>query len=801
MNYYFKIAFRNLFREKKHTLFLFSSICVGLITFILVSGYVFYEKGFDRVFPDNENIYRVTTDIYNKNELSLSIPNCERGVAATLKEKYPQVVSAGYLTGTSNPQYKIGEEIFSDKQIYHASQGFVDVFSIALIQGNKAEVLSRPYTAIISESMAKKYFGSGDPVGQVLFKYPSFDYTIEGVYQDIPQQAHFAADVLLSFHDDMHLPPPVKAQWGETGFYTYLKLKDNTDIAGLETEIDKLVAENKKTSFEKTGVQHQYHLQPLNDIHLHSELKGELQANSRAEYVYLIFVVGFLILAASGFNYIQFSFSRLVNSAKQTGIKKINGATYSGIIFSSLAESLIIHTFALLISLALVRMLFPVIRNEFGILLEPVFTQALFLEVLSGILVLSILINGVLPALLINRFNGLQLLSLKYKPVSSGFSFRQTIVVAQFVIIIAIISGIVGMNKQVNFLLQKDKGLELTNTLVVKVPSNLRKTSQRINNLSAFEQDLLNNSAIEGISSSNVIPGDLPAYNFNFKEILSQKGGKAALIVADNSYINNYKIDVLAGNNFLDNNGCIINQACLSVLGFKEPEAAIGKTLKMEDESGMQNFDVSIVGVTENVEFSDAKEVHEPIILINWTEEMIWGNYSIKTATSDYASVLPFIREKFKATFPNYPFEYMVLEDYYNRQFEAENQLLKIFRLFILIAVFISVINLFSISLLIASARIKEIGIRKVNGAKISEVMVLLNQNFVLWVVIAFVIATPLAWYTMNKWLENFAYKTTLSWWIFAISGLLALGIALLTVSWQSWRAATRNPVEALRYE
>ncbi|HPF52495.1 MAG TPA: ABC transporter permease [Draconibacterium sp.] len=807
MNYYIKIAIRNLTREKKYSLFLLLSVCIGLITFILVSGYVFYERGFDRVFPDNKNIYRVTTDIYNAEELSLSIPECERGVAASLKEKYPDVIAAGYLTGTNNPQYKIDEEIFTDRQVYHASPGFLDVFSIPLIQGNKSQVLTRPYTAIISESTAKKYFGSTDPVGQVLFKYPVFEYTIEGVFSDIPKQAHFNADVLLSFHDDMHLPPPAKAQWGETGFYTYLKLKDNANISQLETGIDNLVAENKKSAFEKSGVQHKYHLQPLNNIHLYSGLKDELQPNSRAEYVYLIFIVGILILAASGFNYIQFSFSRLISSAKQTGIKKINGATYWGILRSSLAESLIIHLSALTISLAVARMLFPLMRNQFGLILEPVFTQPLFLGVLSGILLLSIFVNGILPALMINRFNGLELLKLKYRPVSNGISFRQVIVVAQFVIIIAIISGIVGMNKQVNFLVQKDKGFELTNTIVVKVPSNLRKTSQRINNLQAFEHDLMSYNSILGISSSNKIPGDLPAYNFDFKEIQSQKGGKAALIVADKNYIENYRIDLLAGNNFFansddnENNGCMINQACLSVLGFKDPEEAIGKVLKMEDESGMQKFETSVIGVTENVDFSDAKEKNEPIILMDWTQNMIWGNYSIKTATADYASVLPFIKERFAATFPNYPFEYVILEDYYNRQFESENQLIKIFRLFILVSVIISVINLFSISLLISSARVKEIGIRKVNGAKVSEILALLNKDFVKWVVIAFVVATPVAYFAMNKWLENFAYKTNLSWWIFAFAGLLALAIALLTVSWQSWRAATQNPVEALRYE
>ncbi len=221
----------------------------------------------------------------------------------------------------------------------------------------------------------------------------------------------------------------------------------------------------------------------------------------------------------------------------------------------------------------------------------------------------------------------------------------------------------------------------------------------------------------------------------------------------------------------------------------------------MEDESGLQKLDVQIIGVTDNIDFSDAKSVYEPIIFLNWTQDMLWGNYSIKTATSDFASIIPFIQEKIYNTFPNYPFEYTILEDYYNKQFESENRLIKIFRMLIFIAILISTINLFSISWLTTIAKTKEIGIRKVNGAKVSEILAMLNKDFVKWVAIAFVIATPIAYYAMHKWFENFAYKTSLSWWIFALAGLLALGIALLTVSWQSWRAATRNPVEALRYE
>ena len=805
--YYLKIALRNLIREKKYSFFLFFSLFIGLLTFILVSGYVFYEKGYDRVFPDNKNIYRVTTDIYNANELKISIPQCERGVASSVKGKYPDIMASGYLTKPNNPQYKIGEEIFSNNHIYHASPEFMDVFSIPLVQGNRSGILTKPYTAIISESTARKYFGSQNPVGQILFKYPVYEYTIEGVFQDIPKQSHFSAEVLLSFHDDMHLPPPAKAQWGETGFYTYLKVKANADIRKLETGINNLVAENKKGFFEKNNVQHRYLLQPLRDIHLHSDLKHELSSNSNAEYIHLVLLIGVLILMASGFNFIQFSISRLINTAKNVGVRKINGADNSSIILLSLAKSVFIHLAATIFSMATAWLVIPVLQNRLGVTIESVFSSYFFWAMLVAVVLMSAIINGILPAVIISRYNSLQLLKLKYKPVSGKFSFRQAIVVTQFIIIIAIISGIAGMNKQVNFLVQKDKGFDAENTLVLKVPQNIRKTSERIDNLEAFEQELLTNSAITGISSSNRVPGDLPAYNFNFTEIKTSKGGKAAALVADNNFIGNYKIDLLAGRNFSAtkrgglNNLCIVNSACLPVLGIQHPVDALGRVLKMKDESGMQNFEVSIIGVSENVDFSDAKGKHEPIILLDWTKEMLWGNYSIKLAHSDFASVVPFIKEKFHATFPNYPFEYLVLEDHYNKQFEKENQLIQIFQLFIFIAVLISTINLFAISWLISSARIKEIGIRKVNGAKVSEILTMLNKDFVKWVVVAFVIASPISYYAMNKWLENFAYKTELSWWVFALAGLLALGIALMTVSWQSWKAATRNPVEALRYE
>jgi putative ABC transport system permease protein len=300
----------------------------------------------------------------------------------------------------------------------------------------------------------------------------------------------------------------------------------------------------------------------------------------------------------------------------------------------------------------------------------------------------------------------------------------------------------------------------------------------------------------------SAVPGSSVAHNFTFSEKGSDKSGKAGLIITDNNFIENYSIPLVYGQNFYSGlKGCIINKTCLTQLGYKDGNEAIGKIIHLVDDSQMQNLTSKIIGVTEDFNFQSAKEKPGATILLDWTENMVWGNYTISLNTSDFESVIPFVKERFEATFTNYPFEYFILEDSYNAELKGEMQLLKMLQMFVLIAMIISMINLFSMAWHNASARIKEIGIRKVNGAKISEILTMLNKDFIKWVAIAFVVACPIAWYAINKWLENFAYKTTLSWWIFALAGVLALGIALLTISFQSYKAATRNPIESLRYE
>ena len=800
--YYLKTGLLSLRQNYKSTLFVILSLAIGLATFISVMGYVSYEQDFDKTIPGSDNIYRITTDIYSSGELKISTPMCERAVGDELAKNFPEVENAGYLVKVDKPHFKINEEIFNDENVFYASPGLLDVFSIHLAQGNKKEVLARPYTIIISESTSKKYFGDKDPIGQTIFKYPGFEYEVEGVFRDLPPQLHFQADMLMSFNDQMHLPPPLKAQWGETSFYTYLKMGQGIDINTFEQKINQLVEGHLKAYFDNNQVLHQYHLQALGSIHLFSHFDHEIQANARGDYLYILLVVSLLIVLASAVNYFYFASTTSMGQAKDNGIRRAVGADKKHLVWLSASTSIWVHLFVLALATSICFLAQPLIQSRYGIHINLSWANIKLWWGVLLILSISFLLGGVLPAVILNKKPSYMLLKWKYYQGQKNNPFRQWLVMSQFVIVIGILISIVAINKQVDFLLAKDSGLNLENKLVVKTPSNMRRTSGRINNIEAFENELLNHSGIDRISVGSTIPGNTVASNFTFSEESTGKNGKAGLIVGDENFIQTYDINLLAGTNFYPNsNGCLINKKCLKDLGYTNVHDVIGKTINLSDESQWQKSSYKVLGLVDDFDFQSVKNETGSIIIVDWTENMVWGNYVVSLTQPDYASVLPFIKEKFEQTFVNYPFEYLVLEDFYKGELKAENNLQGMLKVFVLIGMALGMINLYAMAWHNSLMRVKEIGIRKVNGAKISEILVMLNSSFVKWVLLAFVVACPISWYAMHLWLENFAYKTTLSWWVFALAGFLALGIALLTVSWQSWRAATRNPVEALRYE
>ncbi len=800
--YYIKSSILSLKYKFKKTFLILMSLTIGFTAFITVVGYVGYHFGYDKNIQDHDNIYRVVTNIYSSGELKISKPSCERALGSELKNTLPEVVESGYLVQTMHTHFKIEEDLYQNENMYHASKGIMDIFSVDLVLGNKKDVLTQPYKVLISEYSRKKYFGGEDPIGKTIELYPGWKYEIEGVYKDLPTQMHFNAELLLSFHDNMHLPPPLLQQWGETNFYTYIKMGKEIDLADFENKMNGIVLAHQKEYFHKNNLAHQYKLQPLTDIHLSSQLNNELQTNARGDYLLILLFVCILVVLAAGINYFYVASASSLDDSQKTGIRKIIGAGQKHLFLQASSSSICLNLVSFLLALLFSVVISEILTTRFNIELDLSLNNLILWMGVAIVLSLNILFGGIIPSLIINRKAGYGLLYLKQSPKNNRTPFRQVLVACQYVIVIGILISIISINKQIKYLQDKDSGLDVENKLVVKSPSNLRRNSRLINNLDAFETELARHPSISMVSTASMVPGNTVASNYSFYEQGTNKHGKAGIIISDKEFVDSYKIKILNGTNFYPNSkGCLINKQCLLELGYQDGDDVIGKSLTLVDEGKMFNSTWKVLGVIEDFNFQSIKNKTKSIIIVDWTGKMTWGNYVISLNSTDYASILPFVKEKFEATFKNYPFEYFILEDFYKSELKSEKNLQVLLKIFVIIGIIISMVNLFTMAWHNSLMRTKEIGIRKVNGAKIPEIITMLNKGFIKWVTIAFVIACPIAWFAMDKWLENFAYKTTLNWWIFILAGVLALGIALLTVSWQSWRAATRNPVEALRYE
>lgn len=803
MNNMKKIVRMALMNKRIYAL-LVLSLVVSLSTFILISANVSYNKAYDKHFKNYKNIYRITSNVYTNNELLLSQPRCQRIMGKTIEQYHPAVLQSGFLCKTIDDNYKIANNLFVNSNVFHCSSEFLQLFSISVLQGEKSDLLTRPNVAIVSESFAQKYFGSESPIGKIINQYPANSFEIEAVYKDIPANTHFRADFLLSFHDNMHLPPPLKNEWGELGFYTYLEIDNSINIEDIENELNTLSKEHNQGLFEKSNTEYKFKLQAIKDIHTKSHLKNELGINIRGDYLSIISLVGFLIMIVSGFNYIYYSQAQIANSSVKYGVQKIFGVTRRSLFMQFLIESVFIHLVALVMSISLIIMLKYFSFSKFiytGIdLLPNVFWISLF-----GVFVSSVLINPLIVFYKIYRQNSLALLSFKKSEATSGFSFRQVLTVVQFVVVVFLISAVFGIDKQVSFLRTKEKGMELADRLVLKTPSHLRRTSSRVNNINSFEQELLKIPGVINLSASNIVPGEIPSFSFNMSEQIENDGIKTALFIADNNFLELYGIELIEGFSFAsenNNKGCIINKTCLEKLGYKEPSAVLGKKIFLTDESGFQNIQSQVIGVCNDFNLTSVKEHPDPIVLLDWTANMLWGKYTLMlNSESDKNMIIAKVEKLFYKTFPNYPFEYFWSEDLYNKQFAQENTIISSLKKFTIIAIILGMLSMFSMALHMSIIRSKEISIRKINGAKQLDIIKMLNIDFLKWIVLASIIAMPISWYFLVTWLSAFPYKADINLWNFIIPTAITFFIGLFTISWQTAKAANLNPIDSIKSE
>jgi putative ABC transport system permease protein len=819
-NFTLKILIRSLIKNKLLTSVQIGGLVIGfsIVIFLLVK--IRYEYSYDNFWKDSKSIYRLGLNLsYEDGRVYRSAKNFD-GSSDLLKTEVPGIVSQCNLVRDVITVYN-HEKVIQNVDWFWSDTTFFSVFGRKILYKESNQLFGDVHGIAISESFAKKLFGNEDPLNKEITLNEGWKFLIKSVFEDIPANSHLKVDVLGSYHSLYYYmrnfdnrtqtlienpgftyekaSPYSRSRWSSpTQFrpHCYIRLEPKVDIAVVKSAtLPAIKKVGLPPNLEKSSIN--FIFQPIESIHLHSNLNDELSANGSTMQVNFLIILAMVILVVCTVNYLNLSTISAIEERKSYSIRILNGSGKISVFASLLLRNSFLYGLALYISVQF--------ASIFINLQLPVHTIAslifLAIIILAG---LGALISTLIPYLLV--FSTPIFLSLKGQSVALNqhWSGRKALVVMQFTISIILIICTIGIFKQMNFVMKEKLGFSGQQTMFSYTPMSMTNSPEIPSKLTTFKNEVLALPGISSFSVSSSVPGkEIRRIQDNVLPGNSAEpfGSPFNEISIDDSFLKTYAISVVAGTNIdektnWNSDEVIVNRCASEVMGYKKPIEAIGSVFRI----GQNSFKVK--GVIENYHHVSLHQPVKPsIYLQNLQWEMSVGYYSFKLNTSDIAGTIKEIEKIWKRLYPRDEFFYFFSNKEFESQYQNDLNFKYILTTSALLALIISCMGLLSLAIFTTKRRTKEIGIRKVNGAKVSEVLTMLNKDFVKWVAIAFVLATPIAWYALHTWLESFAYRTKISWWIFVISGLLALGIALLTVSWQSWKVATRNPVEALRYE
>jgi putative ABC transport system permease protein len=796
---YLNLTFRSLNLNKGYFVINLLGLIIGIASFVLIVFWIKAETSYDKFHKNAGNIYRVDYLLYEEGILEQRSAAGSTGIGKEIKKAFPEVSDYTRFNRTE-ALVKYKDKVFKEADILYAQSSFFNIFSFPLAIGKADSTILAINHAVITQETARKYFGSENPIGKMITIDGASDYEITGIVKSAPENSHFRYDILLSYDNLIKASRSWDNSWVSERVYSYILVSHGTDVAALEAKLPQIpeafIGQRMKEAFYLL----EYKLVKLTDIHLHSSISNELEVNGNYRSVVSLGIVAFLILLVAFINYINLATSRSIERAHEVGIRKVSGALKKDLIFQFLTESAFLNFIALVVSLAGIILLLPFFKQ---LMQSPLHIDYLYLVLLFVILLVSgTLLTGLLPAIYISKFSPGLVLKGK-SPTNSKWliPLKNSLVVFQFTISVILIIGTITILRQVNFMQNHDLGFKIEGLMVIDGPRILRANSldSYLKSTESFKNDIKALSNVSNITASSSVPGTeirnsrvlgIPVPGRNTEK-------KIEIYYIDNNFFDTYGLTLLAGNNFSqsakeETGNIIINESALVYYGLDNAESTVGKFLR----GGRQ--ELSIKGIINDFNQESLKVLPGPIAFLNQPANIF---YTIKANMEGIDKLIPQIEKIWTSHYPENPFNYFFLNDFYNKQYIADHRFSGLFLVSSILAIVIACLGLSGLSAYSITRRTKEIGIRKSNGSSIIQVLVLLNRDFVKWVVIAIVIASPVAWFALNNWLKNYAYKTTLSWWIFAVSGLIVLVIALLTVSLQSWRAARRNPVEALRYE
>ena len=776
----FKTIYRKALKYKSYTVINITGLSLAFALSSLLFLYVYNEFHVDSFHHNRDRIYRV---VDAGDGAAFTNPL----LAGELKTAFPEIEEVTRVRHNASGYYKYENSVVDITYDMCFDSTVFRMFDFKLIAGTEKEALQNPFSIVLTKSVAKKIFGDKAPLGQVLRYNNQCDFTVSGIIEDLPSNSTFNVDAILPFPVLAYLweGDPKKQSDALTdrdngSFHTYIMFKPGVDVASIE---------NKITAFSKDKSDGQdFKLQPMNDIYFGYNNRDRWIHKGEKSMVILLLSIAVGLLLISMINYINLNSAITLNNLFSFGIKKILGAKPWQIILNSVVETLLYFT----VSIGLATLIVLFINKPFqNILAEEYHFSSLLtgtnLAIALGIILFVALISGMAPVQYFRKAPASAIIKMKRSGNGSSNLLNRPLIIVQFFIAILFIVSAITIKKQVNYINHKNLGFDKELLVYVDLKSYNLTSSEA----DALKEKLMADSRIQNISYSSGIFGDVrrgTTAELNGKKLLYRR------IPADPDYVKTMGYKIVEGRDFSKemktdetSEAYIINQT-------------LARAFEMENPLQEKLNNHPIIGVVEDFNFEPVQNSIQPVALLCNPTEALWIA-NIRLASGDLKSSIQHVESIFKTLKPDSPFRFSFADDRIATYYQKEIQFSKLSVLFSIVNILISCIGLVGLVLFAINGRIKEIGIRKVNGARISEVLIMLNKDFVKWVAIAFVIATPIAYYAMNKWLENFAYKTELSWWIFALAGLMALGIALLTVSWQSWKAATRNPVEALRYE
>lgn len=798
---YLLIAFRNLKKNKAFSFINIVGLAIGMAAGLLIIQYVVFELSYDNFHVKKDRIFRVAQDRFNNGKLSTQWAGGAFAPGSKFKANFPEIEDFVKILG-SGPilaEYK-DQKVILDKT-YFAGKSFFNLFSYPLLSGDPKTALQEVNTAVITETNAKKLFGSINAVGKT-FTYGNNLIKITGVMADFPVNTHFKSDLLLSYATFLKFVGPkndIDNAWLNDGCLTYLLLRPGADPKALEAKFVPYV--NKEYSqFKGSGEGAKYYLQPIESIHLKSHLMLEAEPNGDGKSVYLLAGIAIFVIIIAWINYINLATARGIGRAKEVGVRKTLGSAKSQLITQFMMEAMLLNGLAILLSIALIIVCLPIFSALSGqyLSLTLLAKPAFWLGVIS-LFLLGSFFSGFYPAMVLSNFKPVEVMKGKLSASPKGIILRKGMVVFQFAASIFLLIGSLTVFRQVQFMEKQKLGINIDQTVVIKPP--LAKVDSFYRSMSSFKNESLRNPNVKSVTVSTSIPGEPVQWNAGGIKLVGTPESDSKqyrIIGGDFDYLKAYGAKLITGRIFsrdftTDPQAVVFNKKATEQMGFSTPEQAIGKRIDFWGQV------YTIIGVVENYHQQSLHDAYDALIFRCIPD--VRGNVSVKISTTNLTQTIASLKDNWKTFFPGDQFSYFFLDQHFNEQYHADRQFGQVFAAFTGIGIFVACLGLFGLVSYTIVQRTKEIGIRKVLGSSVNGILKLLYKDFAMLVLVAFVVSAPLAWYASHRWLQTYAFRIDITWTLFVVPFIIVLIIAFATVSYLSFKAALMNPVKSLKTE